>query len=89
MNVAFVTVCFEKRTRPFGSVCPQVSSFPASLQLLSILQSLLALKPDRPAVWMALETVTNRAILLAEDGESVRKQRGINTGSTQPRLTEN
>lgn len=55
-------------------MCPQVSSFPASLQLLSILQSLLALKPDRAAVWMALETVTNRAILLAEDGESAQKQ---------------
>lgn len=55
-------------------VCVQVSSFPASLQLLSILQTLLALKPDRSAVWMALETITNRAILLAEDSESAQKQ---------------
>ncbi|TNM95562.1 hypothetical protein fugu_016645 [Takifugu bimaculatus] len=30
-------------------------------------ETLLALKPDRSAVWMALETITNRAILLAED----------------------
>ncbi|CAG10691.1 unnamed protein product, partial [Tetraodon nigroviridis] len=52
----------------FSLLFNKVSSFPASLQLLSILQSLLALKPDRAAVWMALETVTNRAILLAEDG---------------------
>uniref|UniRef100_H3DJA3 Inverted formin 2 n=1 Tax=Tetraodon nigroviridis TaxID=99883 RepID=H3DJA3_TETNG len=64
----------------FSLLFNKVSSFPASLQLLSILQSLLALKPDRAAVWMALETVTNRAILLAEDGESAQKQRAISAG---------
>ncbi|XP_056867784.1 inverted formin-2-like isoform X4 [Takifugu flavidus] len=58
----------------FSLLFNKVSSFPASLQLLSILQTLLALKPDRSAVWMALETITNRAILLAEDSVAAQME---------------
>ena len=47
----------------------QVSSSPASLQLLSILQTLLHLGPERCDIWQALEALTNRAILLAQDCE--------------------
>lgn len=47
----------------------QVSSSPVSLQLLSILQTLLVLGPDRSNIWLALEAVTNRAALLAQDCE--------------------
>lgn len=52
------------------SVVVQVSSSPASLQLLSILQTLLVLGPDRSNIWLALESITNRAALLAQDCES-------------------
>lgn len=52
----------------------QVSSSPASLQLLSILQTLLVLGPSRSDIWLALEAITNRAILLAQDCESAPKQ---------------
>lgn len=55
-------------------MCVQVSSSPASLQLLSILQTLLVLGPDRSDIWLALESITNRAILLAQDGESALQQ---------------
>jgi len=48
----------------------QVSSTPASLQLLSILQTLLLLAPNRSDIWLALENITSRAILLAQDCES-------------------
>lgn len=47
----------------------QVSSSPVSLQLLSIMQTLLVLGPDRSNIWLALESVTNRAALLAQDCE--------------------
>lgn len=52
------------------SVVVQVSSSPASLQLLSILQTLLVLGPDRSNIWLALESITNRAALLAQECES-------------------
>lgn len=55
------------------SVVVQVSSSPASLQLLSILQTLLVLGPDRSNIWLALESITNRAALLAQDCESDHK----------------
>lgn len=47
----------------------QVSSSPVSLQLLSILQTLLVLGPDRSNIWLALEAVANRAALLTQDCE--------------------
>uniref|UniRef100_A0A8P4GP33 Inverted formin-2 n=1 Tax=Dicentrarchus labrax TaxID=13489 RepID=A0A8P4GP33_DICLA len=47
----------------------EVSSSPASLQLLSILQTLLMLGPGRSDIWLALEAITNRAILLAQDSQ--------------------
>lgn len=48
----------------------QVSRSPSSLQLLSILQALLLLGPDRADIWQTLEALTNRAILLDQDCES-------------------
>lgn len=59
----------------------QVSSYPASLQLLSILQSLLVLGPNHSDIWLALETITNRATLLAQDCESALKQQYIHCRS--------
>lgn len=55
-------------------VCPpivQVSSSPSSAQLLSILQALLLVNPDRAEVWLALEMLADRATLLAQDRKSV------------------
>ncbi|XP_047466613.1 inverted formin-2 isoform X2 [Mugil cephalus] len=53
----------------FTTLFNKVSSSPASLQLLSILQTLLVLGPARPDIWLALEAITNRAILLAQDSQ--------------------
>ncbi|XP_039993114.1 inverted formin-2-like isoform X2 [Xiphias gladius] len=53
----------------FTTLFNKVSSSPASLQLLSILQTLLVLGPSRSDIWLALEAVTNRAILLAQDSQ--------------------
>ncbi|KAI4803997.1 hypothetical protein KUCAC02_025642 [Chaenocephalus aceratus] len=51
----------------FTTLFNKVSSTPASMQLLSILQTLLLLGPDHSDIWQALESITNRAILLAQD----------------------
>nr|XP_020633003.1 inverted formin-2 isoform X2 [Pogona vitticeps] len=56
----------------------KVSSFPVSVQLLSILQSLLHLEPSHRSsllLWESLEILVNRAILLANDieGNSVEE----------------
>ncbi len=53
------------------SVCSQVSSFPSSLQLLSVLQALLLLGPERADIWQALEALANRASLIAQSCESL------------------
>ncbi|KAG7466327.1 hypothetical protein MATL_G00163770 [Megalops atlanticus] len=53
----------------FTTLFNKVSSSPASLQLLSILQALLLLGPDQANMWEALEVLTNRAILLAQDSQ--------------------
>ncbi|KAJ8399124.1 hypothetical protein AAFF_G00415030 [Aldrovandia affinis] len=53
----------------FTTLFNKVSSSPASFQLLSMLQALLLLGPDRTDVWQALEVLTNRAILLAQDSQ--------------------
>lgn len=50
----------------------QVSCSPASAQLLSVLQGLLHLEPSLRSsqlLWEALESLVNRAVLLASDGE--------------------
>ncbi|MGH0167902.1 UNVERIFIED_CONTAM: hypothetical protein FKN15_062097 [Acipenser sinensis] len=52
----------------FTALFNKVSSSPASLQLLSILQGLLQLGPANCNTWLALEALVNRAILLADDG---------------------
>ncbi|XP_039980456.1 inverted formin-2-like isoform X2 [Xiphias gladius] len=51
----------------FTSLFTKVSSSPSSVQLLSILQALLFVDPDRAAVWLALERLVDRAALLAQD----------------------
>ncbi|XP_069391747.1 inverted formin-2 isoform X2 [Paralichthys olivaceus] len=53
----------------FTTLFNKVSSSPASLQLLSILQTLLVLGPSRSDIWLALEAITNRAVLLAQDSQ--------------------
>ncbi|KAK6479181.1 inverted formin-2 isoform X1 [Huso huso] len=53
----------------FTTLFNKVSSSPASLQLLSILQGLLQLGPANCNAWLALEALVNRAILLADDAE--------------------
>uniref|UniRef100_W5N4W1 Inverted formin 2 n=1 Tax=Lepisosteus oculatus TaxID=7918 RepID=W5N4W1_LEPOC len=51
----------------FTTLFNKVSSTPVSVQLLSILQGLLHLGPANCNIWQALDILTNRAILLAED----------------------
>ncbi|XP_016329619.1 inverted formin-2-like isoform X1 [Sinocyclocheilus anshuiensis] len=53
----------------FTSLFNKVSSFPSSLQLLSVLQALLLLGPERADIWQALEALANRAILIAQCSE--------------------
>ncbi|XP_073682835.1 inverted formin-2-like isoform X1 [Garra rufa] len=53
----------------FTSLFNKVSSFPSSLQLLSILQALMLLDPERADIWQALEALANRAILIAQSSE--------------------
>ncbi|XP_077477074.1 inverted formin-2 [Stigmatopora argus] len=53
----------------FTTLFNKVSNTPASVQLLSILQTLLLLGPNRSDMWLALEAVTNRAILLDQDSQ--------------------
>uniref|UniRef100_A0A8C6PT80 Inverted formin 2 n=1 Tax=Nothobranchius furzeri TaxID=105023 RepID=A0A8C6PT80_NOTFU len=83
----------------FTALFNKVSSSPASLQLLSILQTLLVLGPGRTDIWLALEAVTNRAILLAQDCEScvghhevdglvAKMDKAVQTdGKNEPRVT--
>ncbi|XP_049917473.1 inverted formin-2 isoform X1 [Epinephelus moara] len=59
----------------FTTLFNKVSSSPASLQLLSILQTLLMLGPGRSDIWLALESITNRAILLAQDSQMESNER--------------
>ncbi|KAM4521999.1 inverted formin-2-like isoform 2-T4 [Odontesthes bonariensis] len=54
----------------FNSLFTKVSSSPSSAQLLSILQALLLVDPDRADIWSVLETLTDRATLAAQDAES-------------------
>ncbi|XP_056261221.1 inverted formin-2-like isoform X2 [Seriola aureovittata] len=51
----------------FTSVLTKVSSSPSSVQLLSVLQALLLVDPDKAPVWSALELLADRATLLAQD----------------------
>ncbi|XP_077052931.1 inverted formin-2-like isoform X4 [Siphateles boraxobius] len=53
----------------FTSLFNKVSSFPSSLQLLSITQALLLLGPERVDIWQALESLVNRATLIAQSSE--------------------
>ncbi|XP_039111724.1 inverted formin-2 isoform X3 [Hyaena hyaena] len=56
----------------FASVFHKVSCSPVSAQLLSVLQGLLYLEPTLPSsqlLWEALETLVNRAVLLASDAQ--------------------
>ncbi|XP_068607901.1 inverted formin-2 [Brachionichthys hirsutus] len=59
----------------FTTLFNKLSSSPASQQLLSILQTLLVLEPGRSDIWLALETVANRAILLAQNSQMEPSER--------------
>uniref|UniRef100_A0A673WW10 Inverted formin 2 n=1 Tax=Salmo trutta TaxID=8032 RepID=A0A673WW10_SALTR len=54
----------------FTTLFTKLSSSPASVQLLSILQALLLVGPEQSTVWLALEALADRATLLAQDRES-------------------
>ncbi|XP_030260173.1 inverted formin-2-like [Sparus aurata] len=51
----------------FSSLFTKMSRSPSSVQLLSILQALLLVDPDRADVWLALELLADRATLLSQD----------------------
>ncbi|XP_071323480.1 inverted formin-2-like isoform X2 [Trachinotus anak] len=51
----------------FTSLFTKVSSSPSSVHLLSVLQALLLVDPDKASVWSALELLADRATLLAQD----------------------
>ncbi|CAL8392194.1 unnamed protein product [Gadus morhua 'NCC'] len=53
----------------FTSLFTRVSSTPASLHLLSVLQALLLVSPNRTDVWGVLETLVDRAMLLSQDDQ--------------------
>lgn len=53
----------------FTSLFTKMSSSPSSVQLLSILQALLLVDPDRAEVWLALELLADRAMLLSQDSD--------------------
>ncbi|KAM4633450.1 inverted formin-2-like isoform 2-T2 [Polymixia lowei] len=53
----------------FTSLFTKVSSTPSSVHLLSILQALLLVGPDRGDIWELLEVLADRATLLAQDGQ--------------------
>ncbi|XP_021566752.1 inverted formin-2 [Carlito syrichta] len=56
----------------FASLFHKVSCSPVSAQLLSVLQGLLHLEPARRSsqlLWEALESLVNRAVLLASDAQ--------------------
>ncbi|XP_045916501.1 inverted formin-2-like isoform X2 [Micropterus dolomieu] len=53
----------------FTSLFTKVSSSPSSVHLLSILQALLLVDPDRAEVWSALEMLADRATLLSQDSD--------------------
>ncbi|XP_037607502.1 inverted formin-2-like [Sebastes umbrosus] len=53
----------------FTSLFTKVSSSPSSVQLLSILQALLLVDPDRSEIWLALEMLADRATLLSQDDD--------------------
>lgn len=68
------TLCLGTRLAVTES-CPvfQVSRSPVSIQLLSILQSLLHLEPSHHSsllLWESLDAVVNRALLLANDSKN-------------------
>ncbi|XP_014836828.1 PREDICTED: inverted formin-2-like isoform X1 [Poecilia mexicana] len=51
----------------FSLLFAKVSSCPSSVQLLSILQALSMVDPKRNDIWLALEALTDRATLLAQN----------------------
>ncbi|XP_056150224.1 inverted formin-2-like [Lampris incognitus] len=53
----------------FTSLLTRVSSSPSSGHLLSILQALLLVSPDRGDVWEALEALADRACLVVQDSQ--------------------
>ncbi|XP_024147076.1 inverted formin-2 [Oryzias melastigma] len=54
----------------FTSLFAKVSTSPSAVHLLSILQALLLVDPNRSDIWSALEDLAGRATLLTEECES-------------------
>nr|XP_046229569.1 inverted formin-2-like isoform X2 [Scatophagus argus] len=69
MQRLFGGIDMSSHQQVFTSLFTKVSSSPSSVQLLSILQALLLVDPDRAEVWLALELLADRAILLSQDSD--------------------
>nr|XP_013000426.1 inverted formin-2 isoform X1 [Cavia porcellus] len=75
----------------FASLFHKVSSSPASAQLLSVLQGLLHLEPSGHSgqlLWEALESLVNRAVLLASDAQECTLEEVVErllAGKVRPR----
>ncbi|XP_029352536.1 inverted formin-2-like [Echeneis naucrates] len=67
MERLFGGIDMSSHEQIFAMVLTKVSSSPSSAQLLSVLQALLLVDPDRALVWSALELLADRATLLAQD----------------------
>uniref|UniRef100_A0A665X8J6 Inverted formin 2 n=1 Tax=Echeneis naucrates TaxID=173247 RepID=A0A665X8J6_ECHNA len=70
MERLFGGIDMSSHEQIFAMVLTKVSSSPSSAQLLSVLQALLLVDPDRALVWSALELLADRATLLAQDRKS-------------------
>ncbi|XP_076611963.1 inverted formin-2-like isoform X3 [Chaetodon auriga] len=67
MERLFGGIDMSSHQQVFTSLFTKVSSSPSSAQLLSILQALLLVDPDKAEVWSALELLADRATLLSQD----------------------
>ncbi|XP_070843078.1 inverted formin-2-like isoform X2 [Chaetodon trifascialis] len=67
MERLFGGIDMSSHQQVFTSLFTKVSSSPSSVQLLSILQALLLVDPDKAEVWSALELLADRATLLSQD----------------------
>ncbi|KAF1377084.1 hypothetical protein PFLUV_G00218260 [Perca fluviatilis] len=69
MEKLYGGVDMSSHQQVFSSLFTKVSGSPSSVQLLSILQALLLVDPNRAEVWFALELLADRATLLSQDGD--------------------
>ncbi|KAM3861147.1 inverted formin-2-like [Diretmus argenteus] len=68
MERVYGGIDMSSHQQAFTTLFTKVSSSPCSVQLLSILQALLLIGPDRGEAWLALEVLADRVTLLSQDG---------------------